>query len=501
MGVPSHSTQEDLAAGVEFGGYVVREPIGRGGMATVYRAEHLLLNKPVALKVMERSLLASDAGLQRFLREGRAAAAIKHPNVVDVTDVGVHDGVPYLVMELLRGRDLDAHLVERKLLDEGSVIRMALPVIAALGTAHDRGVVHRDIKPSNIFLSIGPDEQVVPKVLDFGISKLSFEQAADEQVTTPQHQLIGTPRYLPPEALQSAGELGPLSDQYSLGVVLYHCVTGRTPFTGTTLLSLLESLSRGRFEPPRTLQPSLSPGLERVILRALSPDPNDRFPTLRDMGRALLELAAERTQIVWARSFPAPPSRRAEQPTHAPPSATARTERLTSNQLPRPSRWRSVALGVGLVLSGALAARLWPTLRRATVPAPEPAAPQWVATPAVAATAPAAATTTTAAAAATAAPAKADATATKPLPETRSVALRPSESLTPRRAAPSAARRAPSAAPRGPAPAPQRRSKPPPAARSDLAPVEQRASAPAASHPPQAPPAPRRGANGSPLLD
>jgi serine/threonine protein kinase len=337
-------------------------------MASVYRAEHLLLNKPVALKVMNRGLLVSAAARQRFLMEGRAAAAIKHPNVVDITDVGVHDGVPYLVMELLKGEDLEAHLRRQMILDDGAAIRLALPIISALHAAHTSGVVHRDIKPSNIFMSVGPDEQLVPKVLDFGISKVSFDDTNQQLMTTPQHQLIGTPRYLPPEALQGPRELGPLSDQYSLGVVLYQCVTGRTPFSGDTLVSLLNSLSRGAFEPPRALQPSISPGLDRVITRALSTEPNERFPTIRDMGRALLELAAERTQMVWGQSFRALSAPEAAWLTRghelvpAAPGSPVSTERLPPEPK-RLNRWAAVVLGLGLVLVGALASALWSSLK------------------------------------------------------------------------------------------------------------------------------------------
>ncbi len=350
----------DLAPGVAFGSYVIKELIGRGGMASVYRAEHLLLNKPVALKVMERGLLASSAARQRFLMEGRAVASIKHPNVVDITDVGVQDGVPYLVMELLTGEDLAAHLEKRPPLDDASVIRLALPVIAALHAAHSSGVVHRDIKPSNIFLSKGPDDQVLPKVLDFGISKVSFDNSRLDLVTTPQNQIIGTPRYLPPEALHGARELGPLSDQYSLGVVLYQCVTGSTPFSGDTLISLLNSLSRGAFEPPRSLAPGISLGLDRIISRALSADPNDRYPNIREMGRAMLELAAARTQMVWGHSFR--PSLASGEELATPklgalPPATELIDR--SEHIQPAQRVRRVVLGAGLVTAGALASALW----------------------------------------------------------------------------------------------------------------------------------------------
>jgi eukaryotic-like serine/threonine-protein kinase len=208
---------------VSFGSYVVRELIGRGGMASVYRAEHLLLAKPVALKVMERSLLSTAGSQQRFVLEGRAAAAT--------------------------GEDLDVHLKRHGPLDEASTVRLALPIITALHAAHARGVIHRDIKPSNIFLSQGPDDQIVPKVLDFGISKVMSEGANLELSLTPHHQLMGTPRYLPPEVLQSPREIGPASDQFSLGVVLYECVTGSTPYSGDSLMALLNALSRRTSRP------------------------------------------------------------------------------------------------------------------------------------------------------------------------------------------------------------------------------------------------------------
>jgi serine/threonine protein kinase len=364
-------SSKDLAPGASFGSYLVHELIGRGGMARVYRAQHVLLNKPVALKVMDHALLLSAGARQRFLQEGRAAAAIEHPNVVDVTDVGVHEGVPYLVMELLEGEDLEAHLRKHTVLDDAATIRLALPVIAALQVAHSSGIVHRDIKPSNIFMSVGPDDQFVPKVLDFGISKVSFDNPAYELMTTPQHQIIGTPRYMPPEALHGARELGPLSDQYSLGVVLYQCVTGCTPFAGDTLVSLLNSLSRGSFEPPRLIQPNVSVGLDRIITRSLSPDPSDRFPTIKDMGRALLELAAERTQMVWGRSFRAPSTpqpilltkRSDDSIEPAPPSPLPTTKRISPWLLPGSARrWRLAAVGLALLFAGALAPALWTSL-------------------------------------------------------------------------------------------------------------------------------------------
>ncbi|MEY2935304.1 MAG: hypothetical protein RL033_6053 [Pseudomonadota bacterium] len=305
--LPPPSFSSDVATGVTFGSYVVGELIGRGAMASVYRAEHVMLNKAVALKLMDRALLDSPGARERFLREGRVVASITHPNVVNITDVGVHEGTPYLVMELLVGEDLHNHLARNAPLDDLATARLVLPLIAALSAAHEVGVVHRDVKPSNIFLEQGSNGELIPKVLDFGISKFSLERTGIDLVATSPNQLIGSPLYLAPEALRGPGQLGPASDQYSLGVVMYECVTGRTPFQGDTLMALLGALARGTYAPPSSIRPSIAPALERVIERAMSLDPKDRFPSLREMGSTLLGLAAARTQVVWASSFKKPP--------------------------------------------------------------------------------------------------------------------------------------------------------------------------------------------------
>lgn len=272
-------------------------------MARIYRAEHRALRKPVALKVMENALLERPDGRSRFLREGQAAAAVKHPNVVDITDVGVWQGRPFLVMELLEGEDLEQYLSRHKPLAETDVARLMIPVIAGLTTAHGCGVIHRDLKPSNVFLARGPDGEIVPKLLDFGISKLASALRDLNLSATPLGELMGSPMYMSPEAVRGARDLTPQSDQYSLGVVLYECVTGRPPFSGDSLLSVLEAVSRGEFEPPRKYRPDLSPTLDRAILRAMSREPSQRFSTVRDLGRALCEVADPRTRLLWTPTF------------------------------------------------------------------------------------------------------------------------------------------------------------------------------------------------------
>jgi eukaryotic-like serine/threonine-protein kinase len=294
---------EELPPRFEFGGYIIHDCIGRGGMARVYRAEHTALRKPIALKVLDRWVVEKPGGAERFLREARTAAAIKHPNVVDIVDVGVWSERPFIVMELLHGCDLDSELERRGALPEAEVAGLALPIIAGMIAVHDAGVVHRDIKPSNIFLASGSDGEIVPKVLDFGISKFSDHLLEPMQGLTGTREIVGTPTYMAPEALNGARELGPKADQYAIGAVLYDCATGRPPFEGETLLELLKLIAVGDVPPPRSLRPEISTVLENAIQRAMSRDPAQRFETLRDLGRELWPLADERTRMIWERSF------------------------------------------------------------------------------------------------------------------------------------------------------------------------------------------------------
>lgn len=373
----------DLPAGYRFGNYIILEHIGRGGMAGVYRAEHSALNKQVAIKIMDHALHDKTAAHRQFLREGRAAAAVKHPNVVDITDVGVWEGVPFLVMEFLDGCDLETHLRERGPLSDGELVRLALPIIAGLAVAHDAGVIHRDLKPSNIFLAKGADGDQVPKVLDFGISKVIND--AQDLSATPYGTVMGTPLYLPPEALAGAHNFSPASDQYSLGVVLYECVVGRPPHRQDTLVALLQSIGSGKFDAPSRLRPDVSALVERAILRAMHFDPRQRFPHVRDLGRALWEVASPRTQVLWGRTFgdgaAAEPSSRAApaaslgSPAQGSllPVAHASTRKLFVTELSVPLSTRSKVLwGAGAALGVVCAGALTVLMRPGVVPPDEP---------------------------------------------------------------------------------------------------------------------------------
>jgi serine/threonine-protein kinase len=289
-----------LAPGSAFGVYRVGPCIGEGGMARVYQAEHAGLQRQVALKVLIDGVVGSgDESRERFLREARIAAAIKHPNVVNIFDVGVHDDTPFLVMELLAGTDLESLLAGKGPLDESFVIDIMIPIVAGLAAVHDAGVVHRDLKPGNIFLSSGRYEEVEPKLLDFGISKAA---GAEQLRHTANGLLMGTPFYMSPEGLRGE-EMTPKSDQYSLGVVMYECVTGDNPFSASNFAEIFQLIGSASYAAPSVARPQLSKRFERIIMRAMSLDPEERFADLRELGRELLQLAGQRTRVTWALSF------------------------------------------------------------------------------------------------------------------------------------------------------------------------------------------------------
>ncbi|MGC4091511.1 MAG: serine/threonine-protein kinase [Polyangiaceae bacterium] len=300
--VRANKLQGILEKGSHFGVYLVGECIGEGGMARVYRAVHEGLRRQVALKVLINGFAKDPEGRERFVREARIAAAIKHPNVVNIFDVGVQDEIPFLVMEMLDGTDLEALLVTRRVLDEASIVDIMVPVVAGLTAVHEAGVVHRDLKPGNIFLANGRYSEFEPKLLDFGISKA---RDVEHIRLTSDGQMMGTPFYMAPEGLRGE-EMTPQSDQYSLGVVMYECATGHPPFNAATLQELVQLITLGTHTPSNLQNPLLSKRLARIISRAMALEPGDRFTDLREMGRELLLLAGQRTRITWGLSFGEP---------------------------------------------------------------------------------------------------------------------------------------------------------------------------------------------------
>ena len=268
------------------GRYRIENRLGSGGMAVVYKAEDAVLGRPVALKTLHRHYAEHDSFRRRFKQEARAMASLDHENVVKVYDISQEGDVPFIVAECVEGRDLGAMLSERGgNLSEEFTRRVVSQLLHGLYYAHRMGIIHRDIKPSNILLT--PEGTV--KVADFGIARIVNEEAPEEP-----GEIVGSARYMSPEQLQGK-EATPRSDIYSVGIVLYHCLTGSPPFSGD-LKSLVQQQLHEVPESPRKLNRKISYHMEAVVLRSLSKDPAHRYRSARAM---LEDLESEKqTEIV-----------------------------------------------------------------------------------------------------------------------------------------------------------------------------------------------------------
>jgi serine/threonine-protein kinase len=341
----SHDSQAAICSGANFSIYVVRQLIGSGNTASVYRAHDTRLRREVALKVLNTRAVSGADGLARFLHEARMAAAVRHPNVVNIFDVGVHDATPYIVLELLTGEDLDTRLNAARVLREPALIDVAVQLVSGLCAVHDAGVVHRDLRPSNVFLARGPDGSTQPKLLDFSVSKQTRDNL--RLTTNGRRHWAAMPLYTAPEVLLD-GLATFHSDQYSLGVVLYESVTGVNPFRADTVSESIELITAGQARPIREQALRPSRRLAAVIEKAMHVYPDQRFADLHELGQALADLSSRRGPWPWS-SRPGPSvARAATSRQSAPPrqAPLARAGRLS---------W---ALGV-TVLCGSVAA---PTL-------------------------------------------------------------------------------------------------------------------------------------------
>ncbi len=307
--------------GRRLGAYEVLRLIGHGSTASVFEGDHVALGKKVAIKVLHEHLAHEGVVRNRFLREGRIAARLRHPNVVEALDVGLDGEVPYLVMELLVGVDLGAWLAERRVLPLERALAILLPIASGLAAVHDAGVVHRDLKPANIFLARDARDAVVPKLLDFGLSKA--KAPAGTSSLPVKAAVAGTVLYMAPEQTQGVKKATIASDQYSLAAILYEAITGRPPFPPDDVHALMEHIRTGSIRPPRELVPTLPPAIDAIVLRALSRDPEARFPSIATFAAALLPFAAPATVAEVGRDFagfesPAPPRAPASAPTASP---------------------------------------------------------------------------------------------------------------------------------------------------------------------------------------
>lgn len=275
------------------GKYRLEERLGIGGMGTVYRARHLLIDRPVAVKVLNQRFVEDEAARTRFRREARAAGRLQHTNAVTVTDFGESaDGYVYLVMELLEGRTLRDVLAKEAPLDAARSVSLMMQISAAVAAAHEAGIIHRDLKPANIFIVQRADVPAVVKVLDFGIAKLAAEafEEDDPLTLTQVGAMIGTPRYMSPEQCDGA-ELTPAADVYSLGVILYEMLTGTVPFSGSTPLSIAMKHTAEIPRNPRDFVSTIPPALEQMVLHTLAKRPQDRPANAAEFRKELLATA------------------------------------------------------------------------------------------------------------------------------------------------------------------------------------------------------------------
>jgi serine/threonine-protein kinase len=270
------------------GNYVIEQELGGGGMARVYRVRHAILDTHHALKVLEPELRSSAQARERFLAEGRIQAKLlNHPNIVKVTEVIATEVVAALVMELVSGPTLGEHIAAHPdPLAADDVRAIFLPVLAAVGAAHDQGIIHRDIKPGNILLAEDEDGPV-PKVTDFGIAKVIDDSAIGRQLSTRGDARMGTVAYMSPEQISSAKDVTARSDIFSLGVTLYELATGKAAFDHGSDFELMRRIVEGRFRRPRQIHPGIDPAIARAIVRAMSPRPADRFASCEEFASAL----------------------------------------------------------------------------------------------------------------------------------------------------------------------------------------------------------------------
>src|ERR687895_90912 len=263
--------------------YRLVRPLGSGGMADVYLAHDSILDRDVALKVMSTRYASDDEFVERFKREAQSAAALSHANIVSIFDRGEsEDGTYYIAMEYLPGGTLKDRIMSKGALPPRTAAAVALQMAEALRAAHERDVIHRDVKPRNILITDSGDV----KVTDFGIAR-----AASSSTMTRTGSILGTAHYISPE--QAMGEpVGPASDLYSLGIVLYEMLTGELPYDADTPLGIAMKHVNGRLSSPKEIDPSIPAGINAITCRLLAKSPDERYASEAELIEALERVAA-----------------------------------------------------------------------------------------------------------------------------------------------------------------------------------------------------------------
>ncbi len=285
--------------GKTVGKYEIVGLVGRGGMGCVYEAINTTIQKRVAMKVIDQELAKNDEATARFQREALAASAIESPQIVQIFDAGfTDDGTPFIVMELLRGRDLGDLLKERGKISPGEVLPIVAQILKGLHYAHEAGIVHRDLKPDNVYLCQRDDEPLRVKLLDFGVSKIARDgRDVPLQTLTRQGTVVGTPYYMSPEQAQAFPDVDGRTDIYSVGAILYESLAGRPPHIGKSYEQVIVNICMKDVVPVDEQNAEVGPELAAVIHKALSKEREDRFSSARDFLQALADIAPDSVRI------------------------------------------------------------------------------------------------------------------------------------------------------------------------------------------------------------
>jgi eukaryotic-like serine/threonine-protein kinase len=294
--------------------------LGTGGMGAVYEVEHELTRHRRALKILHPRVAQSPTIVARFLREASAAARIGNPHIAETFDAGrLESGEPYLLMELLVGETFDGRVQRLGPLETGDLAELVHQACEGVAAAHDAGIVHRDLKPENLFVTT-KDGQAFVKVLDFGISKFDAERTGSMGVTA-EGAVMGTPYYMPPEQVRGEASIDLRADVYSLGVILYECVSGVRPYDAPALEQIAILIHEGKARPLGEVRASLPPEFCQIVHRAMNVDREQRYPTARALADALAPFCGAKVAGPSVRTSSAPP-RVVIRASSAPPAAT-----------------------------------------------------------------------------------------------------------------------------------------------------------------------------------
>ena len=289
---------------VILGRYRLDSLLGRGGMGSVWRAEHLQLRSPVAVKLLDSAISGNEQMLARFMREAQSAASLRSPHVVQIFDYGVEDGTAFIAMELLQGESLAERIARLGPLSAEEVIRFLSQVLRAIGKAHESGIVHRDLKPDNIFIC--NDDPEFAKVLDFGVAKVkTADLSGSAGSRTQTGMMIGTPYYMSPEQTQ-AKDVDQRADLWAIAVIAYECLVGRRPFTGDSFGELVIAIVT-RPVPVPSQSATVPPGFDEWFVKGTQRDRDRRFGSAREMADELAKLAGISSSAARTQPFPTAP--------------------------------------------------------------------------------------------------------------------------------------------------------------------------------------------------